>query len=359
MAAKKQSEEGVKRRPLLLPETSPYFSKLGDKDLPFVSSGCGLLDCMYGGGMVLGRIINIVGDRSSGKTLLAIEAVVNFVLKYKSGQVRYLEAEAAFDEDYAEALGMPVDQVSFAREFDTVEHFFKDLDSFLDKLGTSTPGLYVVDSLDALSDTAEMLRDTDKGSFGAAKAKKMSEGFRRVVRRLESSRCLLVVISQVRENIGVTFGAKYTRSGGKALDFYASQIIWLADMGKLKRTIQGIERVEGIKVKARSSKNKIGLPFREAQFPILFGYGVDDVTASIDWLFLTAQEVTKDGKKLKLLPPVLDEYRLTGSDGASVRKLRDQGAPALLDLRQKLDVAVIARWREIEAGFLPKAGKYS
>src|SRR5258708_4237909 len=111
-----------------------FFAKRSE-DLDFFSTGCTLLDCTIGGGWVLGRIGNVIGDRSTGKTLLAIEACANFVRTYPKGRMRYREAEAAFDRSYAEALGMPIDRVEFGDEdkFRTVSDFFKDLGEFLDK----------------------------------------------------------------------------------------------------------------------------------------------------------------------------------------------------------------------------------
>ena len=149
-----------------------YFSA-PSKSLQFISSGCKLLDCVLGGGWVLGRIANIVGDRSSGKTLLAIEACANFARQYSKGNIYYREAEAAFDVRYAETLGLPTDRVDFSDSFHTVEDMFEDLTKVLES--ESKAGLYIVDSLDALSDRSELKRDMDKGSYGAEKAKQMSE----------------------------------------------------------------------------------------------------------------------------------------------------------------------------------------
>lgn len=332
-----------------LKESSPYFVRLQDKDLPFVNSGCGLFDCALGGGYVLGRVANLVGDKSTGKTLLAIEAATNFLRRYPTGIVRYLEAEAAFDQEYAQALGMPTERVEFVEGVDTVEGMFEDMQKTIDLLN-GRPCWYVVDSLDSLSDRAESERKVGEGgTYGTGKSKAMSEGFRRLVRRIEESHMGVLVISQIRENIGVTFGSKYTRSGGKALDFYSSHVVWLAEMGKIKRTARGVERVTGVSIKARVTKNKVGLPYREVTFPILFGYGVDDVTSAVEFLM-----------DLKFGGQVLDELRLAKTTyKAAILRQRDKGPAALNEWRTVLDAACLKAWREIEVDFLPAAGKYA
>lgn len=323
-----------------------YFASGTDKDLEFISTGCSILDSVLGGGYVLGRITNLVGDKSSGKTLLAIEACANFALQYPDGFIRYAEAEAAFDERYAEALGMPIARVEFASNILTIEDFFEDLEKVMDKLA-DRPCVYVIDSLDALSDRAEQARKIDDGSYGMTKQKKLGELFRRLVQRIEKSRIFLLVISQIRDKIGVSFGETKTRSGGKSLDFYASQVIWLSEIEKMKRTIDKVDRVTGVRVRARCKKNKIGLPFRECEFPILFGYGVDDLTAAAEWLI----DVNREER--------LAEIGLSKA-GYKVRigNIRGKGGEEAQQLRQQLKAAVIQEWCAIETKFLPASRKY-
>lgn len=293
-----------------------YFSS-EKKNYQFVSSGCAVLDCVLGGGYPLGKIVNIVGDKSTGKTLLAMEAVANFFLKYDNGWVKYIEAESAFDSDYAAALGIPIDRVKIKDDMDTVEELFDDL------LGLSgnDPGLYIVDSLDSLSDEAEMKRGIREGTYGAAKPKALSQLFRRLVRKLGKQNICVIIISQVRDNIGVTFGEKHSRSGGKALDFYAAQALWLAHIKTVKRTINKIERPTGIMVRAKCKKNKVGLPFRQCDFSVRFGFGIEDVECSTEFL----QTV---GKAAPKTPEALRE-------------------------------AVIREWFNVERKFLPETRKYA
>lgn len=326
-------------------ETTNYFASGTEKNLKFVSTGCALLDEVLGGGYVLGRVVNLVGDKSTGKTLLAIEASANFLKRYPKGIVRYAEAEAAFDNDYAAALGLPVERVEFADTIFTVEDFFEDLEKMLDTL-KDKPCLYILDSLDALSDRAELERDIDAGTYGGNKPKQIGQLFRRLVQKLEHSNVLLIVISQIRDKIGVTFGETKTRSGGRALDFYATHIIWLSEVEKLKKVIDKVERVIGIKVRANCKKNKVGLPFRQCDFPLLFGYGVDDLTANVEWLLTVAPE--------KLTPMGLSK------DGYKVRvgNIRNKGGTEVQEFRGTLAKLVSDEWKRVEIAFLPKCRKY-
>lgn len=319
-----------------------YFTS-EEKDVKFIHSGCTALDMVLGGGWALGRMANIVGDRSTGKTLIAIEACANFARQYPNGKIYYREAEAAFDKGYAASLGMPVDKINFAEDFLTVEDFYEDLNNVLENTPDDEPGLYIVDSLDALSDRAELDRDIDKGSFGAEKAKKLSELFRRLVRGVEKKSVSLIIVSQLRDNIGAMFGEKHKRSGGHAMDFYASQIIWLHHAGMLKKTIKKVERPYGILVKAKCKKNKVSMPFRECGFEIHFGYGIDDLSASADWLYEVGRldELGMGSKKTDFTK--------------ELRKLDDDERDVLANKASKL---VRRLWPEIEEQFLPKRKKY-
>lgn len=324
-----------------------YFT--GDKaGLQFFSTGCTLLDCALGGGLVLGRISNLVGDRSTAKTALATEAIINFLRQYPNGSAAYRESEAAFDRGYAEAMGMPIDRVDFGDEapLATVEDFARDLFAFVAKQKKSgEPGIYVLDSLDALSDEAEMEADISKGTYGMAKAKQLSIMFRKMTRSIEDSKVHLLVVSQVRDNINpMAFGEKSKRSGGKALDFYASQVTWLAHIKTLKRTIKGIERPYGIEVRAKIKKNKVALAFRECDFPFYFGYGVEDLQASLEWL--------KSIKRLDALDLSESGFK------AYKEKLEDLSDKEYRD--EQADIAKIVKkvWKEIDNTFLPKRQKY-
>lgn len=283
-----------------------------------------MLDLALGGGWARRRIANIVGDSSTGKTLLAIEASANFVMVEPKAKIRYREAEEAFDNNYAAALGFPLEKVDFGDPIETIEDFFEDLQKVAE--AAKGPELYVVDSLDALSDRAEMDRNIDQGSYGSQKAKKLSELFRRSTSLISGKDITLMIISQVRDNIGaMPFQKKHVRSGGKALNFYSSQVAWLTQIKRIDRTVSNVKRITGVQVKAVIEKNKIGLPYREAEFPIMFGYGIDDYKSCAEfWKQITGEIVSPKTTSLEELQRMVTE-----------------------------------EWWTIENKFLPKESKYS
>lgn len=327
-----------------------YFSS-PKTNIEFIGSGCKLLDlALGGGGWAEGRIANVVGDKSSGKTLCMIEACANFAMKYPRGKIRYRESEAAFDIPYAEALGMPVDRVDFGTDLlETVEDMFEDLTSIVSK--ANSPELFICDSLDALSDRGEMARGIDEGSYGTGKAKKMSELFRRLVRQLRNKNVTIIIVSQVRDKIGVTFGRKTTRTGGRALDFYASQVLYLSQVGKITETIDGLKRPTGVKVKAKVDKNKVGLPYREVDFEIQFGFGVDDLRACLTYL--------KETKHLSDLERKWFGSITNDSMKKYARQVGELNPKEYIDELGIIHKTVAAHWYDIERQLLPRRRKYA
>jgi len=282
-----------------------YF--VGEKDVSLVSSGCAVLDCALGGGFAEGRVINIIGDKSSGKTLLSIELCANYTQKHRTAQIYYVESESAFDKGYAAALGLPLEHVSFAAEDTkgvddavlTVEGLFEYIEAVIaETKKCATPALVVIDSLDAFSDREE----------------------------------------------------KTTRSGGRALDFYCSQVIEIAQIGQIKKMVQNVERVSGVNVRAKITKNKVGLPFREAEYSMLFGYGVDDVKASLDWLGSIKDTAMAEQLGIKNL----EKLAVT----RFMKKLMVAEDEEFYGVRDKITAYVKKRWNEIEQGFLPTRRKY-
>lgn len=310
-------KRGKKAKRVQLKKDIPFYFAT-DSKVSFIPSGCTLLDCVLGGGWPIGRISNVIGDNSTGKTLLAIEACANFRRLYPQCSIAYdIGGAEEFDVPYANSLGLPEDFQ--LEESGTVEEWWKSLNNFLDNKAPG-PAIYVLDSLDAISDKAEMERGFEDGTYGT-KAKKIGELFRRLQGRLRRHETLLFIVSQVRANIGVTFGKKYKRSGGKALDFYAVQCLWLSERGKINKTRKGVKRPIGIEVVGKCEKNKVGLPYRQCEFTILFNYGMDEDKTNADFLKGAGESIPKDPE----------------------------------EAREK----VVEIWRSVEKEFLPTKRKYT
>jgi recombination protein RecA len=319
-----------------------YFAR-PNKTRKFISTGAKILDLIMGGGWARGRVGNVYGDTSTGKTLLMIEACRNFADSCPKGKIRYREFEDAFDVPYAKALGLPSSRIDFGSEsLDTVEDMFEDLEDICSK--ATTPELYIVDSLDALAHRAELNRKIGKASYGGEKAKVMSQMFRTVVRLMGEKDVTLLIVSQLRDTFA-RFGKTKKPGGGKALPYYSSQQMALVQTGVIRRTMRGIERPVGINVKAKMDKNKVGLPFREAAFDIMFGFGIDDARACVRFLETTGflKDIDLEKKKVSLYLQQLEHMN------------RADYNLELKDLREAVD----RRWYQIEEGFLPKRSKYT
>lgn len=308
----------------------------------FVSSGCTTLDLVMGNGYPIGRVVNIVGDKSTGKTLLAIEAMANFHKRFPDSDIHYLEAESAFDIPYAESLGFPVEAVNVIDNRDTIEDFFEILQDVINREDTDKPSLVIVDSLDALSDRTEKSRKIDENTMGMNKATKLSQMFRRQIKGIGQTNILVLIISQVRDNIGVTFGRKSKRSGGRSLDFYASIVLYLAEKKKRTKEVNKVRRVVGVDVVIKCDKNKIAAPFRECEVPITFGYGMEEFEACVTYL----QSVNM----FSVLQDLGMPKRMTKTH---LRKFSSD--PELLE---ELKQAVRDSWNEVETWFSVDRRKY-
>lgn len=237
---------------------------------------------------------NIIGDKSTGKTLLAMEAAGMLLERPPAGikkvEAHYIEGEAAFDPEYARSLDIPVDDVKF-HDIDTIEDFFRKLEEICKRPSKTKAALVVLDSVDSVTTQGELDTDMGEGTYGTDKSKAIGQVFRRLVRQIEAANVHLMLISQIRENINrMPFAPKWRRNGGKALDFYATHILWLHEREKYKN--KKLDLPYGIGVEANVTKNKVARPFRKAKFPILFDYGIDDLYSLID--FLTSKTIPDD-----------------------------------------------------------------
>lgn len=343
MARRKKEEAVVK-------DDHTLFLKPEARPLNFFSSGCVMLDCVLGGGFVVGRTANIQGAHSTSKTLVCIEACANFARTFPGGRIIYDEIEAAFDLDYAASMGLPVDRVEFPETTSTVELLAKNLEEVADASTEDAPILYIVDSLDALVDHAEAEQGWGESIAIATKAKAMSTMFRKINRKISKSNLCFIIVSQLRDRLGVTFGKRTTRSGGKALNFYASQVLELKhikthvrskSIGDEKRKL---ERASGIQVEAHCIKNKIAAPFRKCTFDVVFGFGINDLAACIDFITDTGMQSVSGYNSAELAS--LKRRSLT----LSPEEYREAYG--------KISEAAVTVWYEVEKEFAPPANKY-
>ena len=241
-------------------------------DIDVVSTGSLGLDFATGiGGYPLGRVVEIYGPESSGKTTLAIHAVAE---AQKIGlKCAYIDAENAFDREYAANLGVEVDKLYFAQP-DCGEDC---LEIATKLISSGQIGVCVIDSVAALIPKAEL-----EGAIGDARvglqARLMSQALRKMVGIIKKSNCLCIFINQLREKIGVMFGNPETTTGGNALKFYASMRLEVRKSSQIKDG----DEASGNLTKVKIVKNKCAPPFRKAEFEIEYGKGINKFNEVID-----------------------------------------------------------------------------